>query len=148
MCILFALYVVFDLQFGTHNRTIQLLYGILLQEPGSLSKPLRLLLTQWNFVIEKRQKRDSHLLGVSANEEIMRKTAENFAQDDDEQAAHLRDGEKQGRDQLGAGNSQSLITVSVQMDEADLIKEYPPDCSPSSPTDSSFVVCHLPIVNE
>ncbi|CAF1306240.1 unnamed protein product [Adineta ricciae] len=117
------------------------LYGILLQEPGSLSKPLRLLLNQWNFVIEKRRKRDSHLLGASANEEIMRKTAENFAQDDDGQAAHLRDGEKQGGDQLGAGNSQSLITVSVQMDEADLMKEYPSDSSPSSPTDSSFVIC-------
>lgn len=60
-CVVISLYVIFELQFGAHNRIIQLLYGILLQEPGALTKPLRLLLNQWDFLIDKKEnRRDIH----------------------------------------------------------------------------------------
>lgn len=51
-----SLYVIFELQFGTHNRAIHLLYGILLQESSILSKQLRLTLKQWNFHIDKKER--------------------------------------------------------------------------------------------
>ncbi|CAF0931460.1 unnamed protein product [Adineta steineri] len=41
ICIIISLYVMFELQFGIHNRIIQLLYGILLKQSGALTKPLR-----------------------------------------------------------------------------------------------------------
>ncbi|CAF3814214.1 unnamed protein product [Adineta steineri] len=40
ICIIISLYVMFELQFGIHNRIIQLLYGILLKQSGALTKPL------------------------------------------------------------------------------------------------------------
>ncbi|CAF4572173.1 unnamed protein product [Rotaria socialis] len=55
LCIIIALYVIFELQFGTHNRIIHLLYGILLQEPAALTKQLRLILKEWNFTIDKKR---------------------------------------------------------------------------------------------
>ncbi|CAM4933777.1 unnamed protein product [Rotaria socialis] len=55
LCIIICLYVIFELQFGAHNRIIHLLYGILLQESGALTKPLRHLLHQWNFIIDKKE---------------------------------------------------------------------------------------------
>ncbi|CAF1656252.1 unnamed protein product [Rotaria magnacalcarata] len=57
LCIIICLYVIFELQFGVHNRIIHLLYGILLQESGALTKPLRHLLHQWNFIIDKKENR-------------------------------------------------------------------------------------------
>ncbi|CAF2188491.1 unnamed protein product [Rotaria magnacalcarata] len=51
-----SLYVIFELQFDTHNRIIHLLYGILLQESSILSKQLRLALKQWNFHIDKKKR--------------------------------------------------------------------------------------------
>ncbi|CAF2118765.1 unnamed protein product [Rotaria magnacalcarata] len=41
LCIIISLYIIFELQFGTHNRIIHLLYEILLQEPAALTKQLR-----------------------------------------------------------------------------------------------------------
>ncbi|CAF1078735.1 unnamed protein product [Rotaria sordida] len=55
LSIVISLYVIFKLQFGTHNRIIHLLYEILLQEPSILSKQLRLTLKQWDFHIDKKE---------------------------------------------------------------------------------------------
>ncbi|CAF3657510.1 unnamed protein product [Rotaria sordida] len=55
LSIVISLYVIFELQFGTHNRIIHLLYEILLQEPSILSKQLRLTLKQWDFHIDKKE---------------------------------------------------------------------------------------------
>ncbi|CAF3390963.1 unnamed protein product [Rotaria sp. Silwood2] len=57
LCIVISLYFIFELQFGSHNRTINLLYGILLQEPAILTKQLRFTLKQWNFQIDKKEHR-------------------------------------------------------------------------------------------
>ncbi|CAF1378777.1 unnamed protein product [Adineta steineri] len=46
LCVIISLYVIFELQFGIHNRIIQLLYGILLKQSGALTKPLCILLNQ------------------------------------------------------------------------------------------------------
>ncbi|CAF4397254.1 unnamed protein product [Rotaria socialis] len=56
LSVVISLYVIFELQFGTHNRVIHLLYGILLQESSILSKQLRLALKQWNFHIDKKER--------------------------------------------------------------------------------------------
>ncbi|CAF1362972.1 unnamed protein product [Rotaria sordida] len=57
LCIIISLYVIFELQFGTHNRIIHLLYGILLQDPATLTKQLRFTLKQWNFEIDKKERK-------------------------------------------------------------------------------------------
>ena len=62
-CVIVSLYVIFNLQFGLHNRTIQLLYAILLQEPGALTKPLSLLLHQWKLIIDKKKEKIKHSNG-------------------------------------------------------------------------------------
>jgi hypothetical protein len=56
LSIIISLYVIFELQFGAHNRMINLLYGILLQEPAALTKQLRSLLKEWNFQIDKKER--------------------------------------------------------------------------------------------
>ncbi|CAF4294720.1 unnamed protein product, partial [Rotaria magnacalcarata] len=56
LSVVISLYVIFELQFGTHNRVIHLLYGILIQESSILSKQLRLALKQWNFHIDKKER--------------------------------------------------------------------------------------------
>lgn len=58
LSVVVSLYVIFELQFGTHNRVIHLLYAILLQELSILSKQLRLTLKQWNFHIDKKVYRE------------------------------------------------------------------------------------------
>ncbi|CAF4824702.1 unnamed protein product [Rotaria sp. Silwood2] len=60
LCIIISLYVIFELQFGTHNRIIHLLYGILLQEPSALTKQLRLILKDWNFTIDKKERKQTN----------------------------------------------------------------------------------------
>ena len=67
LSIVIVLYVIFELQFGTHNRVIHLLYGILLQEPSILSKQLRLALKQWNFHIDKKERTGSFQLVTTAS---------------------------------------------------------------------------------
>ena len=57
LCIIISLYVVFELQFDIHNRIIHLLYEILLQEPATLTKHLRFTLKQWNFQIDKKERK-------------------------------------------------------------------------------------------
>ncbi|CAF2205383.1 unnamed protein product [Rotaria magnacalcarata] len=60
LCIVISLYVIFELQFGTHNRIIHLLYGILLQEPAALTKQLRCTLKEWKFLIEKKERKQTN----------------------------------------------------------------------------------------
>ncbi|CAF3428106.1 unnamed protein product [Rotaria sp. Silwood2] len=60
LCIIVSLYVIFELQFGTHNRIIHLLYGILLQEPAALTKQLRFTLKAWNFQIDKKERKQTN----------------------------------------------------------------------------------------
>jgi len=73
-----------------------LLYAILLQEPGSLSKPLRLILNQWNFVIEKKQKRDVHVVTTSStNSKSFKNAVENLTQADDGEVGNLRNEEEE-----------------------------------------------------
>ncbi|CAF1319213.1 unnamed protein product, partial [Didymodactylos carnosus] len=63
-----SLYVVFDLQFGVHNRTIHLLYGVLLQEPAALTKQLRNLLIEWKFKIKHKELRQAAIyIGVTTD---------------------------------------------------------------------------------
>ena len=56
VCYIISLYVIFELQFGAHNRIIHLLYGILLEEPAALTKQLRSLLKEWNLHIDKKER--------------------------------------------------------------------------------------------
>ncbi|CAF4759092.1 unnamed protein product, partial [Rotaria sp. Silwood2] len=67
LSIVISLYVIFELQFGTHNRVIHLLYGISLQEPSILSKQLRLTLKQWDFHIDKKEHTRSMQLVTTAS---------------------------------------------------------------------------------
>ncbi|CAF3177733.1 unnamed protein product [Rotaria sp. Silwood2] len=62
LCTIISLYVIFELQFGKHNRIIHLLYGILLQEPATLTKQLRLTLKEWNFTIDKKERKQTNQL--------------------------------------------------------------------------------------
>ncbi|CAF3089721.1 unnamed protein product [Rotaria socialis] len=57
LCTVISLYVIFELQFGTHNRIIHLLHGILLQEPVALTKQLRWTLKEWKFQIGKNERK-------------------------------------------------------------------------------------------
>ncbi|CAF2929537.1 unnamed protein product [Rotaria sp. Silwood2] len=67
LCIIISLYVIFELQFGTHNRIIHLLYGILLQQPSALTKQLRLILKDWNFTIDKKERKQTNELVKSTS---------------------------------------------------------------------------------
>jgi hypothetical protein len=50
-----ALYSIFEIQFGSHNRAIRLLYGVLLQELDALDKRLRALLSDWSVSIQNNR---------------------------------------------------------------------------------------------
>lgn len=95
--IIISLYVIFELQFGTHNRIIHLLYGILLQEPGALTKSLRLLLNQWNFIIDKKENKTvaPMVTMTPVTDDIQTVLAENQTQGGHSQAVYLPDNEKE-----------------------------------------------------
>jgi hypothetical protein len=97
LCIIISLYVIFELQFGLHNRIVQLLYGILLQEPGALSKPLRRLLNQWNFIIDKKEDKGNTQMVTTAStiDNTLTIPLESQIHVEDSQSIYLPDGEEQ-----------------------------------------------------
>ncbi|CAF4109627.1 unnamed protein product [Adineta steineri] len=97
LCIIISLYVIFELQFGIHNRIIQLLYGILLKQSGALTKPLRVLLNQWNSIIDKKEdEEDGHMVTTnSANCKTLTATVQSLTQVEDNQTDDLPDSEEQ-----------------------------------------------------
>ncbi|CAF1460038.1 unnamed protein product, partial [Rotaria sordida] len=168
LCVVISLYVLFELQFGSHNRIIQLLYGILLQEPGALTKPLRLLLNQWNFIVDKKEyKRNIQMpTTISTTTKTLTTTVENLIQAEDSQADNLYDSEEeqeyienttglpsffeeQNKSSIFAllGYIQSLTTTTPTSDE-DLMKDYPLESSDSSnsssPIDRPLLIHTLP----
>jgi hypothetical protein len=55
LAMIVVLYSIFEIQFGSHNLAIRLLYGILIQELDALDKRLRGLLSDWNFPVQKNR---------------------------------------------------------------------------------------------
>jgi hypothetical protein len=53
LALIIALYSIFEIQFGSHNRAIRLLYGVLLQESDALDKRIRVLLSSWSFPVQQ-----------------------------------------------------------------------------------------------
>jgi hypothetical protein len=76
---------------------MQLLHGILLQEPGALTKPLRLLLTRWNFIIDKKEDKRSHhvMTTTSTNTKTPTTTSENLTEVEGCEGDDLCDSEEQ-----------------------------------------------------
>jgi hypothetical protein len=89
--------VIFELQFGTHNRIIHLLYGILLQEPGSLTKQLRSFLRELNFHIDKKEpkrntkKATTMSTTMSTTNKTPSPSMDDLTCDDDSQVDNLTD---------------------------------------------------------
>jgi hypothetical protein len=96
LSIIISLYVIFELQFGAHNRMINLLYGILLQEPAALTKQLRSLLKEWNFQIDKKERNGNTQLVPSVSPKNKKPTTpmENLAYVKDSQADDLIDSDE------------------------------------------------------
>ncbi|CAF1144225.1 unnamed protein product, partial [Didymodactylos carnosus] len=67
LALIFAIYNIFEIQItGVHNRVIHLMYGILFQDQGILTKHLRSQLKIWNYMIEpKKTKDDGHPTGIN-----------------------------------------------------------------------------------
>ncbi|CAF4490912.1 unnamed protein product, partial [Didymodactylos carnosus] len=85
-----SVYVVFDLQFGAHNRTIHLLYGVLLQEPAALTKQLRNLLIEWKFKIKHKELRQVAMT-VSTIERTQQNTTTNLVRENEDQTDNQTD---------------------------------------------------------
>ncbi|CAF3810379.1 unnamed protein product [Rotaria sp. Silwood1] len=85
LCIIISLYVIFELQFGSHNRAVHLLYGVLLQEPAILTKPLRSLLKQWDFHIEKKDRKINTQIATITSTNNNKRTTDNFQEAEDDQ---------------------------------------------------------------
>ncbi|CAF1398315.1 unnamed protein product [Adineta steineri] len=135
LCIGISLYVIFELQFGIHNRIIQLLYGILLKQSGALTKPLRILLNQWNFIIDKKEDEEGGYMVTtkSTNFKTLTATVESLTQVEDNQTDDLPDSEEQEEIYVESttGNSQDQ-TTATNIGDKDLINEYSSDSSDSS----------------
>ncbi|CAF0824523.1 unnamed protein product [Didymodactylos carnosus] len=69
--LLLSLYNIFEIKLGAHNRAVHLLYGIVFQDPGVLTKPLRMELKSWKFDIKTKPKRRPD---ESASTQLQRKT--------------------------------------------------------------------------
>ncbi|CAF1500763.1 unnamed protein product [Adineta steineri] len=142
ICIAISLYVVFELQFGIHNRIIQLLYGILLKQSGALIKPLYILLNQWNFIIDKKEHEEGGHMATtkSTNSKTLTTTIESLTQLEDNQTHDLPDSEEQ---EYVKSNSQDQTTATYIGDK-DLINEYSSESSDSSsslsPIDPPLVI--------
>ncbi|CAF1398255.1 unnamed protein product [Adineta steineri] len=147
LCIVISLYIIFELQFGIHNRIIQLLYGILLQQSGALTKPLRVLLNQWSFVIDKKEdEEDGDMITTkSTNSKTLTATVESLTQVEDNQTDDLPDSKEQEEIYVKSttGNSQDQTTATYIGDK-DLINEYSSESSDSSsslsPIDPPLVI--------
>ncbi|CAF1370823.1 unnamed protein product [Rotaria sordida] len=138
LCVVISLYVLFELQFGSHNRIIQLLYGILLQESGALTKPLRFLLNQWNFIVDKKEYKRSIQMPttISTTTKTLTTTVENLIQVEDSQADNLYDSEEeQEYIENTTGYIQSL-TTATPISDTDLMKDHPFESSDSSTSSS------------
>jgi hypothetical protein len=95
LCIIISLYVLFELQFGLHNRIIHLLYGVLLQEPAILTKQLRSSLKQWNIHIDKKESKNTQTVTTTSTNNITSTTPmENLIQVEDTRSSSL-DNEEQ-----------------------------------------------------
>ncbi|CAF1398293.1 unnamed protein product [Adineta steineri] len=135
ICIIISLYVIFELQFGIHNRIIQLLYCILLKQSRALTKPLRILLNQWSFIIdEKEDKEGGDMMTTnSTNFKTITATVESVTQVEDNQTDDLPDSEEQEEIYVEntTGNSQDQ-TTATNIGDKDLITEYSSESSDSS----------------
>ncbi|CAF1502336.1 unnamed protein product [Adineta steineri] len=131
LCIVISLYVIFELQFGIHKRIIQLLYGILFKQSGALTKPLRVLLNQWNFIIDKKEDKEGA-------------TVETLTQVEDNQTDDLPDSEEQEEIyvEITIGNSQDQ-TSATYIGDKDLMNEYSLESLDSS---SSLSLIDLPFI--
>ncbi|CAF4160701.1 unnamed protein product, partial [Adineta steineri] len=149
ICIIISLYVIFELQFGIHNRIIQLLYCILLKQSRALTKPLRILLNQWSFIIdEKEDKEGGDMMTTnSTNFKTITATVESVTQVEDNQTDDLPDSEEQEEIyvETTTGNSQDQ-TTATNIGEKDLINEYSSESSDSSSSSSPIdppLVIHI-----
>ncbi|CAF1473392.1 unnamed protein product, partial [Adineta steineri] len=135
LCTIISLYVIFELQFGIHNRIIQLLYRILLKQSGALTKPLRILLNQWNFIIDKKEDEEGgHIVTTnSTNFKTITATVESVTQVEDNQTDDLPDSEEQEEIyvETTTGNSQDQ-TTATNIGDKDLINQYSSESSDSS----------------
>ena len=52
--ILLCLYNIFEIKFTRHSGGIHLLYGIMFQDQGELTKSMRKLLSSWDYVIKNK----------------------------------------------------------------------------------------------
>jgi hypothetical protein len=97
LCVIISLYGIFELQFGAHNRIIHLLFGILLQQPSALTKPLRSTINEWNFKIDKKERKQniSYATTMSTNNQTTTSSGENLAHVNDSQDEVLSDEEQQ-----------------------------------------------------
>ncbi|CAF1572504.1 unnamed protein product, partial [Adineta steineri] len=139
ICIVISLYVIFELQFGIHNRIIQLLYGILLKQSGALTKPLRILLNQWSFIIDKKDDKEGGDMVTtnSTNFKTITATVESVTQVEDNQTDDLPDSEEQEEIYVEntTDNSQDQ-TTATNIGDKDLINEYSSESSDSSSSSS------------
>ncbi|CAF4332636.1 unnamed protein product, partial [Adineta steineri] len=149
ICIVISSYVIFELQFGIHNRIIQLLYGILLKQSGAFTKPLRILLNQWSFIIDKKEDKegDDMITAKSTNSKTLTATVESLTQVEDNKTGDLPDTEEQEEIYVKSrtGNSQDQ-TIATYIGDKDLINEYSSESSDSSSSLSSIdppLVIHI-----
>ena len=78
LALLISFYYVFEIRFGSHNRSSRLLYGVLLEDSHSLNKGLRNLLHNWQYKITnrlsmKRQAMVKNLMETSMQPSILNK---------------------------------------------------------------------------
>ncbi|CAF4191470.1 unnamed protein product, partial [Adineta steineri] len=153
ICIVISLYVIFELQFGIHNRIIQLLYDILLKQSGALTKPLHILLNQWNFIIDKREdKGGGHMITTkSTNSKTLTATVECVTQVEDNQTDDLPDSEEQEEYvKITTGIIQNQ-TRATYIGDKNLMNEYSLESSDSSsslsPIDLPFII-HISLAKE
>ncbi|CAF4206798.1 unnamed protein product [Adineta steineri] len=144
ICIVISLYVISELQFGIHNRIIQLLYGILLKQSGVLTKPLRILLNQWSFIIDKKEDKGGGdmITTRSKNSKTLTATVESLTQVEDNQTDGLPDSEEQ--EEIYVESNSQDQTTATNIGDKDLINEYSSESSDSSsslsPIDPPLVI--------
>ncbi|CAF2102228.1 unnamed protein product [Rotaria magnacalcarata] len=117
LCIIISLYVIFELQFGTHNRIVHLLYGILLQEPAALTKPLRLILKEWNFTIDKKERKQANRLSkiTSINNSTHTASTKDLENFDETESSSESDEEPQEAFTTTTDNLHPLIETKKQL---------------------------------
>ncbi|CAF4209661.1 unnamed protein product, partial [Rotaria sordida] len=136
--------------------------------PGALTKPLRLLLNQWHFIVDKKEYKRSVQMPttISTTTKTLTTTVENLIQVEDSQADNLYDSEEeqesienttglpsffeeQNKSSISAllGYIQSLTTTTLTSDK-DLMKDHPLESSDSStsslPIDGPLLIHTLP----